>query len=288
MPPEIDERTASFAGRGGLSLFYRRWVPAGPPVGRVLIAHGLGEHSGRYAHVGRRFASCGYSVWALDHRGHGRSEGPRVLVDSFDTFEADLETFRLLAETEEPGLPSVLLGHSMGGAIALGHAIDYPDRFLALVLSGPAVQPGRGVPRATVIAGRLLARLLPKAGVLALDPAAVSSDPAVVAAYRDDPLVHHGKVTAGLAAALLARAERFPTEVAGLRLPVLIVHGGADQLVPVEGSRELVARFGSDDVTLVVEDAMFHEVLNEPDRERVLGSILSWVDARCGVSGGGR
>lgn len=288
MPPEIEERTASVAGRGGVTLFYRRWLPAGPPVGRVVIAHGLGEHSGRYGRVGRFLAEAGYSVWALDHRGHGRSEGPRVLVDSFETFEADLETFRLLAEAAEPDLAAVLLGHSMGGAIALGHAIDYPDRFTALVLTGPAVQPGRGVPRPTVVAGRVLARVWPKAGVLALDATAVSSDPAVVAAYREDPLVHHGKVTAGLAAALLARAERFPAEVAGLRLPVLIVHGGADRLVPVEGSRELVARFGSDDVTLVVEDAMFHEVLNEPDGERVLRTIRLWIDARCGVPEGGR
>ncbi|MEZ5266162.1 MAG: alpha/beta hydrolase [Acidimicrobiales bacterium] len=292
MPPEIEQRTGTFTGAGGLSLFFRRWLPAGPSVGRVVLAHGLGEHSGRYDHVGRSLAAAGYRVWALDHRGHGRSEGERVLVDRFETFEADLETFRILAADTDGGegageLPAVLLGHSMGGAIALGHVIGHPGSFAALVLSGPALEPGRGVSAVTALAGRLVARLAPGTGVLQLDATAVSRDQAVVAAYREDPLVHHGKVTAGLGAAMLARAARFPAEVAGVRLPVLIVHGGADRLVPVEGSRAMVPRFGSDDVTLVVEDGMFHEVLNEPEWERVLGSIRSWIDAHCGATGQG-
>lgn len=269
----------TFYGVAGRSLFGRWWAPEAPK-GLIVLAHGLGEHSGRYDHVGRHLAAAGYAVWALDHRGHGRSEGPRVFVDRFVDYEADLETFRLLAVASHPRLPSVLLGHSMGGAIAVGHAIDYPNRFDALVLTGPALQPGRSVSGALVAAGKVLSRVVPRAGVIGLDSRTVSRDPAVVSAYQSDPLVNHGKVTARLGAELLARAERFEAEAAAITQPVLIIHGTADRLVPIESSRAMVGRFGSDDVTLVEEEGLFHEVLNEPEQQRVLDTITAWIGER--------
>ncbi len=280
----VARQEGQIRGGGGLRLHTRGWLPDRRPYrATILLSHGLGEHSGRYDHVGEALANAGFAVWALDHRGHGRSDGTRVYVERFSSFVADLETFRLLIRSFEPRLPSFLLGHSMGGAIALAHAIDRPGCFAGLVLSGPAMQPQRGVGRATIGAGRLAARLAPKAGVIALDAKQVSRDPAVVAAYRHDPLVHHGKVTARLGAELLDRAARFPDELPRLRLPVLLLHGDADGLVPVEGSRELFPLIGSADKTFIEYPGLFHEILNEPERNRVLDDIVAWVDARVGA-----
>jgi alpha-beta hydrolase superfamily lysophospholipase len=268
-----------------VELFHRCWQGDGVPArATVVLAHGVAEHSGRYEHVGRRLAASGYPVWALDHRGHGRSGGHRVWVDTFAAYEEDLEAFRELVSSATGGAggPQVLLGHSMGGAIAVGHAIDHPGSFDALVLTGPALQPARGVSRLTVAAGTLAARLWSRAPALALDDGRVSRDPAVVSAYRADPLVHHGKLTAGLAHQLLRRTARFEEELAAVEVPVLLVHGTEDTLVPIEGSRALLARFGSADVTFVEEPGLFHEVLNEPERERVLGTIVAWLDDHFG------
>ena len=277
----IRSAIGTFVGASGVELFHRSWhCDTVAQRATVVLAHGVGEHSGRYEHVGRSLAASGYPVWALDHRGHGRSGGHRVWVDAFETYEADLEAFRALVAradgVEAAGL--VLLGHSMGGAIAVGHVIDHPGAFAALVLTGPALQPARGVSRLTVRAGTIVARLWSKAPAIAIDARRVSRDPAVVAAYGVDPLVHHGKVTAGLGQQLLRRTARFEDELPGVQIPVLLIHGTDDALVPIAGSRALVGRFGSPDVTFVEEPGLFHEVLNEPEGERVLATIVAWLD----------
>lgn len=137
---------ATFRGGGGLDIFYQRWLPDSS-LATVLIAHGVAEHSGRYQHVAEFLAGRGYDTWVLDHRGHGRSGGRRAFVERFGSYAADLETLRLRALAESsPHLPRFLIGHSMGGAIALAHAIAHPTVWTGLVLSGPAVEPGVGRP----------------------------------------------------------------------------------------------------------------------------------------------
>lgn len=284
--PSVSTSESTYFGAGGLTLFRRSWEPAdGAAKALVVLSHGLGEHTGRYDHVGRHLAQHGYAVWSHDHRGHGRSQGTPVFVEAFSTYEADLETLRLAAVAAHPKLPRVLLGHSMGGAIALGHAIDYPDRFDALVLTGPLLDAARGLPAPVVAVGKLLALVAPKIALVKLDAGQVSRDPAVVRAYLDDPLVHRGRITVGLGRQLIERTGRFAEEVARLQLPVLVVHGTADGLVPIETSRALVPRFGSTDVTLVEEDGLYHEVLNEPERARVLDTITEWMDQRVAALG---
>ena len=282
--PQVEMRESTFTGSGEVTLFRRTWTPSGPGRaglrGVVVLAHGLGEHCGRYDHVARRLAGHGFAVWALDHRGHGRSDGRRVHVASFGHFEADLERLRRDATATHPGVPCVVLGHSMGGAIALGHALDYPGHADALILTGPLTDAAHGVPAPVVVAGRIVAKVLPTLPLVRLDGAAISRDPAVVAAYRADPLVHAGRVTVGLGAQLVARTSRFRSEVGRLSVPVLVVHGTADTLVPVATSRALVPRFGSPDVTFVEEDGLYHEVLNEPEKDRVLDTLVAWLDER--------
>jgi alpha-beta hydrolase superfamily lysophospholipase len=274
----MQHHRTSFRASGGLELFSQRWQPDGRPAATLVLVHGVAEHSGRYEHVGRYFAGRGYDVWSYDQRGHGRSPGRRAYVERFSTFLADLETFRLQVAARQPG-PQFLLGHSMGGTIALAHAIERPAAWTGLVLSGPSVDPTAGVSRALVVAGRLAARVAPAAPVVSLDDSGVSRDPEVLAAYRADPLVHHGKLTARLASELVDRAALFEDQVGGLALPVLVLLGGDDKLVPPDGMRRLFTRIGSADKRLLEYPGAAHELFNEPEKATVLTDVADWLDA---------
>ena len=245
----------------------------------MVIAHGASEHSGRYAHVGERLAGDGYAVYALDHRGHGRSQGRRAVLDRLDHAIADLRTFVELVSRREPQSGVFLLGHSMGGAIAIAYAVRHQETLAGLALSGPlaALEAASPITRG---AARLLSAVAPGLGIYDVDSSAVSRDPAVVRAYDDDPLVHHGKLPARTVAELSAAVERFPDEARSLRLPLLVMHGGEDMLTPPDGSRMVHERAASEDKTLRVYDGLYHEILNEPEQDRVLDDLVAWLDAR--------
>jgi acylglycerol lipase len=268
----------TFAASDGLTIFHQAWSPDADPKAVVLLFHGLGEHSGRYAHVALALVDRGYAVHALDHRGHGRSEGKRVFVKEYGEFQRDLLRFRRLVEQQHPGVPLVVLGHSMGGNLALGHVLDHHDGVHGLALSGAALAVTDDVsPALKTIAG-VLAKVAPGLRPQGLDANAVSRDPAVVGAYLADPLVYSGRVSAGLAGALFGAIDRFPARFAELRLPLLIMHGTGDRLVPVAGSRALEAGAVNADVTTHYYDGLFHEILNEPEQQQVIADLLAWLD----------
>ena len=278
--PEVREGT--IRGAGGVELHHRAWTPPGDRAGwrgSVVVVHGMGEHGGRYDAVASGFVGRGYAVHAMDHRGHGRSGGRRGHVERFATFVADVETFRLHVAATAGG-PRVLLGHSMGGAVALAHALARPGAWDALVLSAPATGLPEPPPRALVLVGRAASRLVPTLRLVSLDAAGVSRDSQVVERYRDDPLVHHGRYTARFGAELLDRVTSLHAEVAALTVPVLVVHGTDDVLVPVEASRALIDAIGSADKALLEHEGLHHEVFNEPEGPEVLAGVLDWVDAR--------
>jgi alpha-beta hydrolase superfamily lysophospholipase len=257
---------------------WQAWLPEEPRA-VVVIAHGAGEHSGRYEHVARRLVDAGYAVYALDHRGHGRSQGRRALVDRLDNAVADVRGLLGVARAAHPGLGIFLLGHSMGGAIALAFAIRHQDELSGLALSGPVAALEAASP-ALRLAARALSVLTPGLGVFAVDSSLVSRDPEVVRAYREDPLVFHGKLPARTVAELAAAVERFPAQVPGIRIPLLVMHGTADALAPVAGGTMVHERAGSADRTLHLYEGLYHEILNEPEQERVLSDLVAWLDAR--------
>lgn len=274
-------RSAEFAlaGVGGLRLHARSWLPEVEPAATVVIAHGLGEHGGRYLHVAERLVRAGYAVYALDHRGHGRSAGPRANVGRFDWLVDDLHALVETARGSHAGRPVLLLGHSMGGAIALAYALAHQDALRALVLSAPALGAGETVSPLRLALVRLLSAVLPNVGALRLPAAAVSRDPAVVRAYEQDPLVFHGAVPARTVAELLRAMRGFPGAAGRLRLPVLVFHGTADSLVPLAGVQGVYERLGSADRTVTLYPGLYHEALNEPERERVLDDLVAWLAA---------
>ena len=267
----------TFVAFDGTTIFHQAWLPAEPPRAVVLLVHGLGEHSGRYGHVADTLVAAGYAVHALDHRGHGRSGGKRAFVKHYDELLRDLHQFRQLVERQHPDVPLVILGHSMGGNIAMGYTLGNQDGIAALVLSGPALKIGDDFSPVQLTVLGAIARVLPGLRPQGLSADAISRDPAVVRAYLDDPLVYSGKISAGLGAALIGAMRSFPDRYAELRLPILVLHGTADQLADVAGSRELESKALSADLTAHYYEGLYHEVFNEPERERVLADLTSWL-----------
>ena len=266
-------------GAGGLGLYWRAWLSDGDPKAVVAVSHGASEHLGRYAHVGERFAASAYAVYALDHRGHGRSEGRRAMIERADYVVEDLHRLIAMAAGRHPGLKLFLLGHSMGGAVALACAIRHQDELAGLILSSPLASVEAASP-ATRALGKLLSVVAPGFGVYEVDSSAVSRDPEVVRDYDEDPLVHHGRLPARTVAEVTGMVGRFPEEVPALRLPLLVMHASEDGLTPVGGSRMVHERAASEDKTLAIEEGLYHEILNEPERERVMARMLEWLDAR--------
>lgn len=267
------------AGVGGAGLYWQGWLPDGPPRGLLLICHGMGEHSGRYAAVLDVLAPDGWAVYALDHRGHGRSRGPRVHVRRYADYLADFDTFRRAVVVRHPGLRPFLLGHSMGGQIALAYALDHQDDLAGLVLSAPPLL-ARTVPRAKRVAYALLARVAPTTRRAVVDLSKISRDEAVVADYDADPLVHHGAPTITLSLALVEQMTVLQRRAPELRLPLLVQHGTGDVICNPAGSRELVASAGSADLTTHWYDGLWHEIYHEPDRALPLADLREWLDAR--------
>jgi acylglycerol lipase len=279
----VRHEESHLTGTGGLQIYWQSWLPDRDARALIAISHGAGEHSGRYRHVAARLVADGYAVYALEHRGHGRSEGARALIDRIDSAVADLHSLVVLAGEAHPDTPLFLLGHSMGATIALRYAIAHQQQLSGLILSG-ALAALAPAPAPMRIIARAMSAVAPKAPALAVDASLVSSDPAVVAAYAEDPLVHHGKLPVRTVTEIAAAIASFPTDVQAITIPVLILYGSEDRLCPPEGSVMLGQRIGSGDKTTRAYEGLYHEILNEPEQDRVLDDICSWLAARVAVT----
>ncbi len=208
------------AGVEGVELYWQGWLPGGGARGVLLICPGMGEHSGRYKTVVDTLVPDGWAVYGMDHRGHGRSAGTRVHVRHYADFLADFDTFRCAVAARHPGLRPFLLGHSMGGQIALAYALDHQADLAGLVLSAPALQ-APPVSRATRAAVSLLARVAPTMRRSVVDLSTISRDEAVVADYRADALVHQGHPTISLSLAMLDQMTLLAARARDLQIPLL-------------------------------------------------------------------
>jgi alpha-beta hydrolase superfamily lysophospholipase len=250
-------------------IVYRRWDPEGPPRRIVQIIHGYAEHGARYAHVADVLAGGGAVVYADDHLGHGRSDGERALITDFGHVVDDLERLAEIARVEHPGLPLVAVGHSMGGLLAARLAQRRPDLVAGLAFCGAVIgdwQWAREV---------LAAAELP---YVEFDPGALSRDPAAGAAYAADPLVYHGQYKRGLLEAEVVALDEYAREVDRLTMPVLFLHGTDDPFVPYQRSLEAVRAMPTGELTVHVYEGARHEVLNESNRDDVIGDLAAWVE----------
>lgn len=262
----IDAVAFTLDGHAG-ALAARKWVDETPRY-VALLCHGYGEHCGRYEYVAARLVADGAAVYAVDHIGHGLSDGERVLIDDFEKVVDDFRLLDLTARREHPDLPVVLVGHSMGGMIAARYAQRYGAELTAVVLSGPVL--GRW---ATVDA-LLAAEEIPDTPI---DPSTLSRDPEVGRAYVADPLVWHGPFERTTVQALKTCIDTITAAGAVDDVPVLWLHGEDDQLVPLDGTAtgwSSLAGRGSSSKTY---PGARHEIFNETNRDEVLGDVVDFV-----------
>jgi len=263
--------------RDRLTLRGREW-PQDPARGTIVIVHGLGEHVGRYAHVAAFFNARGWRVVGYDHRGHGRSDGARGRLAAVDDLLVDLARALDAVRAEHPAGPLVLLGHSLGGLVAarfvagaLAPAAAWSRPVDALLLSSPVLATAMSPLQKAMLA--LLGPLTPNQAVAnGLKPEWISRDPAVVAAYKADPLVHD-RIAPRLARFIVDGGEFVRGTAARWRVPTLLLYAGADRCVPPAGSAAFAAAAPKDVVTARVYPQLFHEIMNEPEQAEVLSAF---------------
>jgi acylglycerol lipase len=269
----------TFEGVGGVSLFRQVWRAAGPVRAVLINIHGLGDHSGLYPTLVDHFPSRGITIHAMDLRGNGRSGGQRAYVERWEEYREDLHRFVRLVREEEPGRPLYLLGNSLGGLIVLEYVMRYPDGLRGVIAASPPL--GRlGVPAPLMALGQVFSRVWPRFSIrTGMDLSGLARDPAVVQTVLADPLFHRVG-TARLSTEVVAAIARVQAGAPGFPLPVLVLHGSADRMVPPEGSREFMARVGHRDRELREYPGAYHVLFADLDHERVLTDVERWIVAR--------
>jgi len=275
VPSTVARRPAS----DGTELLHRHWAATGDAWARLLLVHGLAEHSGRYEHVGERLAAAGIEVHAADQRGFGASGGRRAWVDRWSQLHDDIDHRIAALRAEQPALPVVLYGHSLGGLISLGYVLDGRSLPDLLVLSAPAV--GASIPAWQRVLVGVVSRLAPGTRLANRLPTDVlAKSPAVWSDYIADPLNEH-RSTARFGALALAEQERVAASLDRLAIPTLVIHGGDDRLVPTATSELFESRRG---VTRRVYEGVRHELHNEPEAEVVLDDVIAWIRENLGTA----
>jgi len=275
------EKIGTFNGSQNIEIFYRHCA-AQPERARMVISHGLGEHSGRYGNVVNLLMEKGVSAWVPDHRGHGRSGGKRGHVLNFRQYAEDLRMMVEHVRRDRPaGRRCFLFGHSLGGLIALYCAQQFPELVDGLVVSSPALGLAVKVPAVKRVAGRIMSSVYPGLSMNnELDAALISHDPLVVQAYRNDPLVHD-RVSARFFTEFLAAMETVKQRGSTLKVPLLMQVAGDDHLVDARASRRFFESLQLEDKTLHVYDELYHEIYNESEKDRqpVLEDLSVWLEA---------
>jgi acylglycerol lipase len=273
-------QTQHFSGHDRLTLGAQSWGPEGPARAAVVLVHGLIEHSGRHAHTAVELVRQGFAIHAMDLRGHGRSKGRRGDVRSFDQYLLDLDVFFARVRALEDDRPLYLMGNSMGGLIvSLWTALRKPQ-IAGLILSGPLLELADDLyPRLRhlITAANLV---VPWLRVPRFPFNWLSRDSKAVDSFRRDPLVCQNGFTVRVAAEVRRAMWEMSARAACLQDPLLILHGGNDRICGPAGSRTLYAKAGSADKSLHVYDGLYHEVLDEPQRETVLADLIAWLDQR--------
>lgn len=280
----MNHREGRLKSRDGLELYYQCWEPSQQnqserkPV--IAIVHGGGEHSGRYANVVGYFGERNYPLYGFDFRGHGKSGGRTGHVSNWQEYREDLECFLQLVRDENPERPVFLYCHSMGAQIALDYlTINGHFAPVGVIASSPALAPPPAS-RLLILAGRILSAVMPGFPLdNGLDVNAISRDQEEVRAYSSDPLVS-SRITARFGSQFLACIDRVQSNAANFDIPLLMFHGDADRIIPVQGTLQFFEKINSSDKQLKIYPGGFHESHNDLDKLEVFRNIELWLNER--------
>lgn len=278
--------TGRFDGVGGLRIFYRQWRPDGRARGVVVLVHGFNSHSGYYTWAASQLAATGLVVYALDHRGRGRSEGERFYVETIDDYVADLATFVAIAKSDYPGLPVFMLGHSAGGVISCSYALEHQQELAGLVCESFAFKVPAPDFALAILKG--LSHVAPHAHVFKLKNEDFSRDAEVVQYMNSDPLIANEVQPTQTVAAMVRADERLEREFPLITIPVFIIHGTNDKATKPSGSQQFYDTAGSRDKTLKLYEGYAHDLLNDLEKEAVMDDVIRWIDARLTTADGYR
>lgn len=268
-----------FSNLDQCELYWQHWRPVHQKVHAVLgVVHGFSEHSSRYQFLVDALLPHGFSIYAIDHRGHGRSQGLPGHVDRFDQYRWDLHQWiQQVIDVEKKSLPFFLIGHSMGGLITLDYALHHPERLAGIVVSGPMLRLKVKLPAVKVIAGKILSKWLPRVTLASdLDARMLSHDPKVIQARAEDPLVHDVASTRWFTEGMAA-GERILRSASQLRVPTLFMHGGEDPLTDPKATQEFYQAMFFKDKKWIQWPGMYHEIFNEVERNKVFEAVHSWL-----------
>ena len=275
-------REGSFTGSEGLVLYYQAWLPIGRPARAVLVnLHGLGDHSSLYHTIASHFPARDIAVYAYDMRGNGRSPGQRAYLTHWGEYREDLREFVTRVRGWEAQLPTFLLGHSLGGLVVLDYALNYPASLAGVIAAAPPL--GKvGVPPLLMALGRVMSQIWPRFSLeVGMDLSGLARDPAVINAVLADPLFHR-RGTARLSTEVTAAIERVQAGAASFSVPLLILHGSNDRMVPPDGSREFFGRVRYPDKAFREYSEGYHGLFADIGHEEVLADVERWILDRVG------
>jgi len=273
-------------GNDGIMFFTQGWEPDTDPKALIALVHGLGEHTGRYAHVGKVMTDAGYAMVGFDLRGHGKSGGARGHFPSLSTVMQDIKEFLVFLAQRYPELPQFLYGHSLGGLLVLTFALKDNAGVKGVIATGPGLRSPIHDQKLKVAMAKLLGTLVPSIQLSSdLEVTALSRDQNVVKAYVNDPLVHD-RMSLGFGKAGLDATDQVFNHAAEFPVPLLIMHSKIDKITYSSGSEDfarLVAEAGND-VTLKLWEGLYHELHNEPEKAEVFAFMAEWLDKHLEVS----
>jgi len=277
---DITHCEGRFKGSLNLDLFYQSWMPQ-DPKGALVIVHGIGDHSSRYSHVGTYFSKHGYAVYAYDQRGNGRSSGRKGHIRNFDEYMLDLACFiKNLNLSRKP----FLLGHSLGGLVAIRYAMDYPEDIAGIIVSSPALGLSMKVPIWKKAVAYSLHTLYPEFTFIdnEISSEYLTHDTAVCKAYDEDPLVHRMR-SASFFVEFVKAYRRTLREPRKLKIPSLFLQAGDDRIVSVGALKEFYEGIVIKDKAIKIYPNFYHEILNEIEKNKVFKDIERWLNSLSGA-----
>lgn len=262
-------------------LYLQAWMPEEAKASLFLV-HGLGEHSSRYSHFVQKLVDQDIAVFTFDGRGHGKSSLPKptVYFDNYEDYLKDINALFGKVKAYFPGIPSFIFGHSMGGGLVAAYTLEYNPEAKGIILSAAALKPADDVSKLLIAASSIVSKIMPKLKVLQLDSTKISHDPEEVRKYDDDPLVYHEAIPARTGYELLRMMKKIESGLKSFKHPVLMLHGSEDGLTNPKGTEQFFVQISSLDKTFKKYPGLYHELLNEFEKEKVMDDILNWLKER--------